>query len=489
VPEFAQAPDARTGADDGRQLMSEPGVGTPIEEDPYRLDPSGIKEPPVGWRRSLTHLGPGLVLSASIVGSGELIATTTAGAQAGFVLLWLVLFSCAVKVAVQIEFARWTIATGTPALSGYNRVPPRFGRIGWVNVLFFLLVVSKVLQVGGIVGGAAIALSVLFPIGGDPLQDPSRAIWHVIVIVVTIAALYSSRYKVIERGAFWMVVTFSMMTVAIAVGLPFTQWGYTFQDLASGLTFDMPAGALGAAIAMFGITGVGSDEITMYNYWCLEKGYARWAGPNDGSEAWVRRARGWIAVMYKDALLSMVIYTFSTVAFYLMGASVLHAQGLLPRGNEMITTLARMYTDTVGPWATRIYLVGAIAVLGSTLWASVPSHARMYANFLSTLGVFDWKHPRARLRWIRAFTVALPIVWGGSSLLLQQPVLMIQIGGVMTGIFLIAVLIATWYLRARETDRRVHGGPAFNIVLVVSTLAIAFLGVYTVLSTLGVFRI
>src|SRR4051794_31428054 len=290
------------------------------DDDPYHLDASGIKEPPSGWRGSLTHLGPGLVLSASIVGSGELIATTTAGAQVGFALLWLVLFSCGVKVAVQIELARWTIATGSPALSGYNRVPPKIGRIGWVNLLFFLLVISKVLQVGGVLGGTAIAFSVLMPIGSDPLLEPSRTIWHVILIVATILALYSSRYQLIERGAFWMVATFSVVTVAIAVGLPFTPWGYSASDLASGLSFHLPPAALGAAIAMFGITGVGSDEITMYNYWCIEKGYARWVGPNDGSEAWVRRAKGWIAVMYKDALLSMVIYTFATVAFYLMGA-------------------------------------------------------------------------------------------------------------------------------------------------------------------------
>jgi hypothetical protein len=78
-----------------------------IDDDPYVLDSSAIREPPTGWGASMRYLGPGLILSASIVGSGELIATTTAGAQAGFVLLWLVLFSCAVKVAVQIEFARW----------------------------------------------------------------------------------------------------------------------------------------------------------------------------------------------------------------------------------------------------------------------------------------------------------------------------------------------------------------------------------------------
>ncbi len=460
-----------------------------IEADPYVLNASGIREPPHGWLRSLRYFGPGLILSASIVGSGELIATTTAGAQVGFVILWLVLLSCAVKVAVQIEFARWTIATGSPALAGFDRVPPRFGRVSWINALFVVLILSKVLQLSGIVGGTAIAFSILVPIGGDPLRDPSRTVWHVIVVAATIILLHSSRYSLIEKGAFWLVAAFSMVTTLIGFGLPFTPWGYTFPDLLGGLTFRIPPAAVGAAIAMFGITGVGSDEITAYNYWCLEKGYARWTGLNDGSESWVRRANGWIKVMYKDAVLSMVIYTFATIAFYIMGAAVLHPQGLLPRGNEMMTTLARMYTDALGPWAMILFLFGAIAVLGSTLWAAVPAHSRMYANFLSTVGVFDWSDSRQRMKWIRTFTVALPIIWGGSSLVLQQPVLMVQVGGVMTGVFLIAVLIATWYLRQTETDRRLYGHAPFNALLIVSTIAILALGIYTIVLTLGIYRV
>jgi hypothetical protein len=39
----------------------------------------------------------------------------------------MVIFSTLVKVALQIELARWTISTGEPALTGYNRVPPGFG--------------------------------------------------------------------------------------------------------------------------------------------------------------------------------------------------------------------------------------------------------------------------------------------------------------------------------------------------------------------------
>jgi Mn2+/Fe2+ NRAMP family transporter len=144
--------------------MSESAEGsTRIDRpDPYTLTADGIKEPPVGWRASFRYLGPGLIMSASIVGSGELIATTTLGAQVGFVLLWLVIVSTLVKVAVQVELARWTIATGQPALTGYNKVPPLIGGIGWVNILWALLALSKLLQLGGIIGGTAVAFSICY---------------------------------------------------------------------------------------------------------------------------------------------------------------------------------------------------------------------------------------------------------------------------------------------------------------------------------------
>ena len=64
---------------------------------------------------------------------------------AGFAILWMVIVSCLVKVAVQIDLARWTIATGSPALSGYNRVPPRLGPIGWINVMYKDAVLSLVI--------------------------------------------------------------------------------------------------------------------------------------------------------------------------------------------------------------------------------------------------------------------------------------------------------------------------------------------------------
>ena len=42
--------------------------------------------------------------------------------------------------------------------------------------------------------------------------------------------------------------------------------------------------------------------------------------------------------------------------------------------------------------------------------------------------------------------VALPLLWAAVYLTIQSPVVMVQIGGVMTGIFLIGVVWAVWHL-------------------------------------------
>lgn len=119
----------------------------------------------------------------------------------------------------------------------------------------------------------------------------------------------------------------------------------------------------------------------------------------------------------------------------------------------------------LGEWASVLFSVGAIAVLGSTLWAAIPSWSRMYRNLLATVGVLDWQDSASRLRWIRGFTVALPIVWGATCLIIQSPVLMVQIGGVMTGVFLLAAVVAVWCLRNTEIDRSIRGGGPFNAIL------------------------
>ena len=78
----------------------------PQGHDPYELRPSEVEAPPRTLGGALRRIGPGMVLAAAIVGSGELIATTTLGAQVGYTALWIVLLCCAIKPVVQAEMGR-----------------------------------------------------------------------------------------------------------------------------------------------------------------------------------------------------------------------------------------------------------------------------------------------------------------------------------------------------------------------------------------------
>lgn len=68
---------------------------------------SPVKEAPKDLRGILRQLGPGLIISANIVGSGELIVTTKLGADIGFMLLWFIIFGCMIKVFLQVELGRY----------------------------------------------------------------------------------------------------------------------------------------------------------------------------------------------------------------------------------------------------------------------------------------------------------------------------------------------------------------------------------------------
>ena len=70
---------------------------------------SEIQEAPTTFNGIRKQLGPGLIISDNIVGSGELIVTTKLGADVGFIMLWFIILGCLIKVFVQLELGRYAI--------------------------------------------------------------------------------------------------------------------------------------------------------------------------------------------------------------------------------------------------------------------------------------------------------------------------------------------------------------------------------------------
>ena len=283
-----------------------------MSRDPYKLIPGEFKKPPGSFLKRIRYLGPGFILSAAIVGSGELIATTTLGAQAGFITFWVILVSCLVKVAVQVEFGKHTILTGRTSMQILNRLPGlKLGNTRWSVWAMLLFMILKFLQLGGIVGGVAIILNIGFP-------GMNTTIWGFVAAIVVALLIFRGYYKLIERVSVSMIALFTVFTALSLYFIQFTSYDFTLGDVLSGLTFQLPREAVAVAIGAFGITGMAGEEIIYYNYWCLEKGYARYSGPEEKSEEWRQRARGWIRTMYLDAILAMVVYTSVTAIFYLL---------------------------------------------------------------------------------------------------------------------------------------------------------------------------
>src|SRR5689334_8624213 len=134
-----------------------------MASDPYLISDSTIKEPPTSILQQLKFLGPGFILSASIVGSGELIATTILGAKAGFVALWIIVVSCLAKVAVQLEFGRHAVLTGETTMRAFSQLPgPVLGKGKWSVWLLFLLIFLKIIQLGGMLGGTVVILNMIY---------------------------------------------------------------------------------------------------------------------------------------------------------------------------------------------------------------------------------------------------------------------------------------------------------------------------------------
>jgi len=513
---------------------SEDSAATPTASEPV--------EPPTHPLRIIRCIGPGLIVAGSIVGSGELIATTKTGAEAGFSLLWLILLGCVVKVFAQVEFGRYAIISGKTTLRALDEVPgPRVkGRGNWLVWYWLVMWLASISQLGGIVGGVGQALAISAPltqmgtdyneiadaetlqifreylaasegeseVTTDPISIERRwevfraeynsqeakpkdaAIWATVMAVGTSIIIMVGRYGLIQSLSTVLVASFTMLTlinVYLLQGQP--DFRVSLAEFFSGLSFQLPENIggtrpIGTALATFGIIGVGASELIVYPYWCLEKGYARFVGKHDGSPAWQQRAAGWMRVMRVDAWGAMLIYTFATVAFYLLGAAILHRVGLNPEKDTMVRTLGVMYVPVFSGWASAIFLFGAFAVLYSTFFVANASHARTFADAMSVVGLINGDQPTVR-KWVRRLSGIFPILCLVIYLKFPAPAQLVLLSGVTQGVMLPMLAGAALYFRYRRCVPGLTPGRLWDVMLWVSALAMLITGSWTVIDKLA----
>jgi Mn2+/Fe2+ NRAMP family transporter len=338
---------------------------------------------------------------------------------------------------------------------------------------------------GAIVGGAGQSLQMALP---GLFGEGGAKYWAMLVALVCAALLLSGRYAVLERISIGLVISFTLITVICTVLLQMTSYAITLDNLREGLTLGFPTPMTPVlvllAMSMYANTGVTGNEMISYTYWCLEKGYARNAGACQEDEAWATRARGWIRVMYIDALLTMVVYTVSTVCFYLLGAAILHAKGLNPEGTATIATLGDAYTETLGGWAATLFVVGSFFVLFSTTFSNVAAHSRILTDGLGVMRLVHLNSYQDRLRCIRILVVVLLVAFVSAYSFFENPPMMLIVASLYTVVLYPVLGVGALYVRYRLIDRRVVAGHFSTGLLWVCGLALAIISPATLLLAL-----
>lgn len=458
-----------------------------------------IRNAPRGFVGTLTALGPGLVVIGSVMGSGELINTPHQAAKFGFVLLWAVILSCIIKYFLQIEIGRFTLAHRCTPFEAFSTLPfPKFRNTSWIGLVYMGVSLPTSLAFAGMIGATAGMMHSLVPLSAD--IGTSNTFWIWILAVITWAILWRGVYAEMEKLIMILVLGFSISVVVGMFLIQGTEFQISMSDLTKGMSFSLGEDgrlAAFAVISLMGALGATANELFMYPYWILEKGYADFTGPSE-SEGWQERTRGWIRIIQIDVGVATFLTTIITAAYFLMGAAVLHSQGIEVTGTGVVDELSRMFTDSYGPWSRGMFLVGAFCTLFSTLIVGIAAFARMWSDMFVCLGTIK-KDDTPRVRKCQriaeaGYIIMIPViaVYGESvskSLFGTDkigPATLVIAGQYVSGLFCTPLLMFAICWLAFHTDKRVRMGSTSATCLVVSVIAItACILISTLMNLLG----
>ena len=231
-----------------------------------------MQKAPTTFLERLKFIGPSVIVTGSVVGSGSIVMTPLLGAAAGFILLWWLLLSIWSKPIIQAEISRYIVVTKKTFLEAFADMPGFKTTIqgkttSWLVWFMFIGVVPSIAGMGGLAGAVAEAGNTMFPL-------ITTELWVVLSCLFTWMLLYFGSYRSLEKTLLVMVLLFSFITMIIAIAMQFTDYQVSASQISQGLSFTFPTEYLPLALAVFGFTGISYGEIMAYTYWCLEKGYA-----------------------------------------------------------------------------------------------------------------------------------------------------------------------------------------------------------------------
>lgn len=305
-------------------------------------------------KSSWKYIGPGIVVAATGVGAGDLVATLIAGSKFGYTLMWAAVIGCVVKISLAEATGRWHLATGRTIFEGWRTL----GR--WTTVYFAIYIV-----IWGFVYGATAMSSSALPIVALWPDGPDLKFWAVLTGLLGLIFTWFNRYAVFEKvmtiliGVMFVVVVYVAIRVGPSVG-----------DAFAGLVPILPDGSL---LYTLGIVGGVGGTITMaaYGYWVNAKGWTN---------------TGWMKVMRLDNRVAYITTGIFVVAMLIVGAELLHSSSIaLTKGDQGLIDLGTILEERFGAVTAKLFLIGFFATSFSSLIGVWHGVSLMFADFVERL--------------------------------------------------------------------------------------------------------
>ncbi|MFC8230563.1 Nramp family divalent metal transporter [Streptomyces sp. NPDC057287] len=302
------------------------------------------------WR----YIGPGIVVAATGVGAGDLVATLIAGSKFGYTLMWAAVIGCLVKISLAEAVGRWHLATGRTLFDGWRTLG------GWTTGYFAVYVV-----IWGFVYGATAMSSSALPIVALFPDGPGLKTWAIITGLIGLVFVWFNQYAVFEKamtiliGVMFVVVVYVAIRVVPDVGASF-----------AGLLPVLPDGSLVYTLGLIGGVG-GTITMAAYGYWVNAKGWSN---------------SSWMKVMRIDNRVAYITTGIFVVAMLVVGAELLHSSQIaLTKGDRGLIDLGQILEDRFGAGTAKLFLVGFFATSFSSLIGVWHGVSLMFADFVERI--------------------------------------------------------------------------------------------------------
>ncbi|KOG80891.1 MULTISPECIES: Nramp family divalent metal transporter [Streptomyces] len=411
-------------------------------------------------KSSWKYIGPGIVVAATGVGAGDLVATLIAGSKFGYTLMWAAVIGCVVKISLAEAAGRWHLATGRTLFDGWRSLGP------WTTVYFAVYVV-----VWGFIYGATAMSSSALPIVALFPDGPGLKFWAVVTGLIGLVFVWFNRYAVFEKvmtvliGIMFVVVVYVALRVVPDVGASF-----------AGLLPVLPDGSLLYTLGLIGGVG-GTITMAAYGYWVNAKGW--------GDSSWMK-------VMRLDNRVAYITTGIFVVAMLIVGAELLHASQIaLTSGDRGLVDLGKVLEDRFGAGTAKLFLVGFFATSFSSLIGVWHGVSLMFADFVERFRApaadeaGEQAGPAAADRQQRSAPFRAYLLWltfpPMTLLWLDEPFGLVIAYGVLGAFFMpFLALTLLWLLNSSRTPGEWRNGVVSNGMLALSGLLFVVLCVQQV---------